>query len=207
LSLLARSSPYRAYTDELSNTFVISSHRLKEQRDSFAKSWADIGPRFMHGRRPVCTLVPAPEPVSAQLAKAETHRTVEETVMNAKFHSSTRSIGLHTALAAIACGVALAVPAMADPIDGEPLTKVVSYADLNINSEAGARTLYGRLCIAATEVCAPLKGGSQREKATWRACVDQAIERSVGKIDKPVLTAYHLSRTGKTKPSQVAKDR
>lgn len=125
--------------------------------------------------------------------------------MNAKFHSSTRSIGLHTALAAIAFGVALAVPAMADPIDGEPLTKVVSYADLNINSEAGVRTLYGRLSMAATEVCAPLKGG--REKANWRACFDQAIARSVAKIDRPVLTAYHLSRTGKTESaSRVAKD-
>ncbi|HEV8332683.1 MAG TPA: UrcA family protein [Steroidobacteraceae bacterium] len=128
--------------------------------------------------------------------------------MNAKFHSSNRAIGLHTALAAIACGVALATPAIADQSNGEPLTKVVSYADLNINGEAGARTLYGRLRMAAAQVCAPLKGGSLAQKANSRACFDQAIERSVAKIDKPVLTAYHLSRTRKTEPpSQVAKDR
>jgi hypothetical protein len=59
----------------------------------------------------------------------------EETVVN-KFHSATH---LHTALAAIACGIALATPATADQSDGEPLTKVVSYAGLSLNGEPGAR--------------------------------------------------------------------
>ena len=127
--------------------------------------------------------------------------------MNAKFHSSTRSISLHTALAAIACGIALTTPATADQSDGEPLTKVVSYADLNLNGESGARVLYGRLRMAAVQVCAPFKGDTLLEKTNWRECVGQALARSVAKIDEPVLTAYHLSRTGKTEPtSRVAKD-
>lgn len=127
--------------------------------------------------------------------------------MNVKFHSSTRSISFHTALAAIACGIALTTPAAADQSDGEPLTKVVSYADLNLNGESGARVLYGRLRMAAIQVCAPFKGDSLREKTNWRECFDQAIARSVAKIDEPLLTAYHLNRTGKTEsPSRVAKD-
>jgi UrcA family protein len=127
--------------------------------------------------------------------------------MNAKLHSSTRSIPLHTALAAIACGIALTTPATAEQSNGEPLMKVVSYADLNLNGETGARTLYGRLRMAAIQVCAPFKGDSLREKTNWRECFDQAIARSVGKIDEPVLTAYHLSRTGRTEPpSRLAKD-
>jgi UrcA family protein len=71
--------------------------------------------------------------------------------MNAKFHSSTRSISFRTALAAIACGIALTTPAVADS-NGEPLTKVVSYAGLNLNGEPGARVLYGRLRMAAAQV-------------------------------------------------------
>ena len=127
--------------------------------------------------------------------------------MKAKFHSSTRSIGRHLALAAIACGVALSMPAMADQSDGEPLTKIVSYADLNLNSEPGARTLYGRLRTAASQVCSPLRGVSLRERTNWRECFDPALARSVAKVDEPMLTAYHLSRTGATEPpSRVAKE-
>ena len=113
----------------------------------------------------------------------------------------------HMVLAAIACGIALTTPAMADQSNGEPLTKVVSYAGLNLNGEAGARTLYGRLRMAAAQVCAPFKGNTLWEKTNWRECADRALARSVAKIDEPVLTAYHLSRAGKTEPpSQVAKE-
>ena len=128
--------------------------------------------------------------------------------MNAKFHRSTRSISFHIALAAIACGVALTSPAMADQSNGEPRTKVVSYADLNVSSEPGAQILYGRLRMAATQVCATFRGASLREKPNWRECFNQALARAVGKIDEPELTAYHLSQTGRTEPTSrvVAKD-
>ncbi len=113
----------------------------------------------------------------------------------------------HIALAAIACGVALTTPAMADQNDGEPLTKIVSYSDLNLNGEAGARVLHGRLRMAATQVCAPLRGTSLRERSNWRECVDPALARAVAKVDEPMLTAYHLSRIGTTEPpSRVAKE-
>jgi UrcA family protein len=127
--------------------------------------------------------------------------------LKAKFHSSTRSIRLHIALAAIACGIALTTPATADQSDGEALTKVVSYADLNLNGEPGVQTLYGRLRMAAAEVCTPFRGNSLRERTNWRECFNPALARSVAEIGEPMLTAYHLSRTGKTElPSQVAKD-
>lgn len=113
----------------------------------------------------------------------------------------------HMVLAAIACGIALTTPAMADQSNGEPLTKVVSYAGLNLNGEAGARTLYGRLRMAAAQVCAPFKGNTLREKTNWRECFDQALARSVAKVDEPSLTAYHLNLMDKAEPpSRVAKD-
>ena len=127
--------------------------------------------------------------------------------MNAKFHSSTRSISFRTALAAIACGIALTTPAKAEQSNDEPLTKVVSYAGLNLNGEPGARVLYGRLRMAAAQVCAPFKGDTLQEKTNWRECFSQALARSVARIDEPLLTAYHLRRTGKAEsPSRVAKD-
>jgi UrcA family protein len=113
----------------------------------------------------------------------------------------------HIALAAIACGIALTTPATADQSYGEPLTKVVSYADLNLNGEAGTRTLYGRLRMAATQVCAPFRGNSLRERTNWSECFNPALARSVAEIDEPMLTAYHVSRTGTTEtPSRMAKD-
>jgi UrcA family protein len=118
--------------------------------------------------------------------------------LNAKFY---------VALATVACGIALTTPAMAERRDGESLTKVVSYADLNLNGAAGARTLYGRLRMAATQVCAPFRGDTLREKTNWRDCFDPALARAVEEIDAPMLTAYHLSQTGKTGPAtRVAKD-
>ena len=129
--------------------------------------------------------------------------------MKAKFHGSTRSIGLQLALGAIACGISLmTTQASAREGDGEPLTKVVRFADLNLNGEAGVQTLYGRLRMAATQVCAPFTGNTLREKTRWRECFDPALARSIATIDEPRLTAYHLSRTGTRElPSQVAKDR
>jgi len=94
---------------------------------------------------------------------------------------------------------------MADQSDGEALTKVVNYADLNVNGEAGARTLHGRLRMAAAQVCAPFRGNTLREKTNWRECFDPALARSVAKVDEPALTAYHLNREGATEPSRVAK--
>ena len=107
----------------------------------------------------------------------------------------------------MACGIALTTAATADQRDGEPLTKTVSYADLNLNAEPGAQTLYGRLRMAATQVCAPFRGNSLRERTNWSECFNVALARSVAQIDAPMLTAYHLSRTGKTQPpSRVAKE-
>jgi UrcA family protein len=177
-----------------------------KQRDSFAKSSADLRPPFMHGALPLFMLVPSPERLKRSRRKLKPiFGQSEDRILKAKFHSTTRSIGL--ALAAIACGIALTTPATADQSDGEPLTKVVSYADLNLNSEPGARTLYGRLRMAATQVCAPFRGDSLREKGNWRECFDSALARSVAEIDEPMLTAYHQSRTDKAEPpSRVAKD-
>jgi UrcA family protein len=101
-----------------------------------------------------------------------------------------------TILAAM-CGIALTTAAGAEDSFSEPLTAVVSYADLNLNGEPGAKEMYARLRAAARKVCAPLEGRGAK-KITWGACVDQAIARAIGEVDKPALTAYHSARSGET---------
>jgi hypothetical protein len=61
--------------------------------------------------------------------------------------------------------------------------------------------------MAATQVCAPFRGDTLRQKTNWRECFDPALARAVAEIDAPMLTAYHLSQSGKAEPStRVAKD-
>jgi len=162
----------------------------------------------MHSARALCMLVPSPERLKRRRRKLKPifgHS--EDRIVKVKFHSSSRSLSLHIALAAIACGITFTTAATADQNDGKSLTKVVSYADLNLNGEPGARTLYGRLRLAAAQVCAPFRGDKLREMTKWHECFDPALARSVAEIDEPMLTAYYRSRMGTTAPpSRVAKE-
>jgi UrcA family protein len=89
---------------------------------------------------------------------------------------------------------ALADPA-ARPRSLEP-SVTVRFADLNLNSPAGARVLYGRIQSAAQTVCGPsfsLWNGSQWH--AWKECYRTTIDAAVRQIDRPVLTALHLHLT------------
>ena len=125
------------------------------------------------------------------------------------FDALTPRVILRAALAtAVACGVTLTTTAIADEPNGVPLTKVVSFADLNMNSDAGIRVLHNRLRMAAKQVCIPLTGKSLRQIDVSRKCFDQAIAQSIKQVDWPVLTAYHLNWTGKAETlTQVAEHR
>jgi UrcA family protein len=73
--------------------------------------------------------------------------------------------------------------------DLEVRRKVVNFADLNLSREAGVKTLYRRISVAANYVCAPLS--YQRDlgqAAQWRACREKAIANAVAEIDHPLLS-------------------
>jgi UrcA family protein len=77
----------------------------------------------------------------------------------------------------------------------EPIRIDVSYADLNIESAAGVKSLYGRLRFAAQRVCAPLDDGRGIPgNFRYQNCYKTALDSAVGQINKPVLTAMHQSR-------------
>jgi len=109
---------------------------------------------------------------------------------------------------AILCGIALMNAAGAETRFAEPVTKVVNYADLNLNTPAGTQVLYGRLRAAAAVVCKLHEGRTLKGMSRERACFDQAIARAVKQIDSPTVTAYHLARTDKAeRPVKVAAEK
>jgi len=104
-------------------------------------------------------------------------------------------------IAALAAGIvaaaAVGVSAAATPAADAP-SVVVHYADLNLATEQGARTLYRRIAIAAWNVCPDAANRDLRATAERLACRDQAIARAVRDVGTPLLAAVyadHLKRS------------
>jgi UrcA family protein len=95
----------------------------------------------------------------------------------------------------IAAGL-LAVAAVAAPgvhaaDQGDPLTKKVTYGDLDLNSTKGVEVLYARLRGAARDVCVPFEGRDLNYRILWDKCYDHALSAAVSAINKPAVTAFH----------------
>lgn len=91
--------------------------------------------------------------------------------------------------------------------DREAKQQVVTFADINMSSEAGAITLYKRLGTAARYVCANLRGSLIENlvfRNPYRICVAEAIANAVTSVNQPALTAEHLARTSRSETKRVA---
>ena len=80
------------------------------------------------------------------------------------------------------------------PSQTEKVSVKVSYADLDIHSSAGAKVLYARLRRASEEVCVSrgyMTTRSLTETSKAKACVREALEASVEKIDSDALEEIH----------------
>jgi UrcA family protein len=103
------------------------------------------------------------------------------------------------AAAALACvalsggGVALADAAVAVGHDGRR-TVTVRVDDLDQWSDAGARAVYGRLRVAARQVCGTPEGDLRR-RAAVRDCHARAMSDAVSSANLPKLTALHAAQT------------
>jgi UrcA family protein len=72
----------------------------------------------------------------------------------------------------------------------------VSYADLNLQKEAGVKVLYRRLQQASKKACGVesfRNAGSLSEAAEMRRCYDRSLTSSVAKVDSALLTKIHES--------------
>lgn len=69
----------------------------------------------------------------------------------------------------------------------------VTYYDLDVHSEKGAKTLYSRLQRASRKACA-LRGrgiSSLREVADAKRCYAESLSAAVERIDSKPLTRLH----------------
>jgi UrcA family protein len=69
--------------------------------------------------------------------------------------------------------------------------KRVSYAGLDLDSDAGARTLIRRLKSAAEQVCEPLAGERLEQKQRWRECYEHALTHAVRDLNHPQVTLLY----------------
>jgi UrcA family protein len=95
--------------------------------------------------------------------------------------------------------VALGAPAIAAADTKSELQGVsvkVSYADLNLGKQEGAKTLYRRLQQAAKRACdvgSLREEGSVKRLTEARACYSDALSKAVEELDNELLTQIHNS--------------
>jgi UrcA family protein len=78
----------------------------------------------------------------------------------------------------------------------EQSSRVVRYADLDLNRASGVVTLYSRINSAAREVCEPLDVLMVKLLRERFDCRQDAIARAVSQVNSPALTSYYLAKTG-----------
>jgi UrcA family protein len=114
--------------------------------------------------------------------------------------NSTNSVASIVISALVIVG-GIATVSTARAADAEPRrTMVISYADLNVDSEAGAKVLYARLQQAAQDVCSPLESHELSVRSKWLRCYDAALSSAVAQVNKIAVTQlYRAAVAPKTK--------
>ena len=73
----------------------------------------------------------------------------------------------------------------------QSFTTIVTYGDLNLDSERGAKVLYARLRNAAQSVCSSFEGRAFFEKKLWQTCFDKAVATAVVQVNRTSVSALH----------------
>ena len=79
-------------------------------------------------------------------------------------------------------------------VDEAAPSVTVRYHDLNLNTPAGAASLYARIRRAANEVCHPLESRDLERKQYWDECFNHAVADAVKQVHNRTLSAYHWQR-------------
>ena len=98
------------------------------------------------------------------------------------------------AMAGIAA-LCLATAAMGAHADEAP-ARTVRYADLNVNTPAGAAVLYQRIRYAAEQVCGDVNARQLKEAMAAKACVAQAVDAGVRAVNNVQLTREYNAHIG-----------
>jgi UrcA family protein len=81
--------------------------------------------------------------------------------------------------------------------------QVVSYKDLNLNSNEGTQVLYRRIQGAAHQVCGKVDSRNLQGERVHKACLDRAISQAVTAVNSPMLTRVYLAKTVKSGQQSV----
>lgn len=116
--------------------------------------------------------------------------------MTASTRTLPSNLIVRAAAAVLALGITFALAPVARAEATPQVPKIeVSYTDLNIATEQGARTLYRRIATAARGVC-PAGEGSIIPKVDEisRTCIRDAISRAVREVNSPRLAELEAAQ-------------
>ena len=89
---------------------------------------------------------------------------------------------------------ALAISGIAAAGSPDDHSVVVRYGDLNLNSQAGVKSLHKRIRNAAESVCSELSSSVLSLRSTYEQCIDQAVADGVSAVANPNLSNFHRSK-------------
>ena len=117
--------------------------------------------------------------------------------MNSKTLTLATARTLTLALAAFS--IVMATPRVFAEDSADPSIKV-HFSDLNLQSDAGVATLYGRIQSAARTVCnEAIPSSDPRYVNHYWKCVNSAVANAVNNVNSSTLTAMYQSKTGKSR--------
>ena len=93
----------------------------------------------------------------------------------------------------LACVFVVSSAFAGDP-DGQLRTENVKFQDLNLANPAGADALYTRIHSAAERVCAVSGEPKLGAASASRKCTEEAVTRTIEKLDLATLTAFAANR-------------
>lgn len=80
--------------------------------------------------------------------------------------------------------------------------KTVSYADLNMSSQADVAALYARLRAASRSVCGTHDLRDLAMRQLHKDCVDQALSDAVEQVDHAALSSLHSDSSVRIRVAQ-----
>jgi len=121
---------------------------------------------------------------------------LKQTIWNARRNAS---VGAARWLLAAGAGAVLfataPLAANAGPPAADAPSVAVSYGDLNLQTEHGARTLLQRIRLAAQEVCPQVPDNRDLSRIEARIlCMHRAVARAVQQVGSPRLAAVLSAR-------------
>jgi len=132
--------------------------------------------------------------IASHRSARQTHGPAPQTYRPAKRHTLT-AIAIATLAAALTGNLASATT-----VRGGVNQAVVHYSDLDLSCPEDARRLYGRIRIAARDVCQNFRGPDLQRLRVYKQCRAKAVADAVAQVRSPQLAAIagldiqHLSK-------------